>query len=265
VSDGPNSFQTLRWTSAGGAVGFGPTFGGPLIGNEAKACDSSGGILVGNAWWNYTQQGLLWTPELGVASLRATLVANGASQAAAWTMYAEDITPDGGTVVGWGTNPSGQSEAWIATLPPLGPASFCTAGTTSNGCTASIASSGLPSASEPSGFVISVSNIEGRRAALLFYGVSNVGFAPLPWGASTSYLCVEPPTQRTPPRDSGGTPGQCDGALALDWNAFVASSPHALGLPFSAGDTCFAQAWFRDPPSPKSTHLSDALRFVLAP
>jgi hypothetical protein len=168
-------------------------------------------------------------------------------------------------VVGWGINPSGQSEAWIATLPPLGPSSFCTAGTTSNGCVASIASSGLPSASESSGFVISVSSLEGQRAALIFYGISNAGFTPVPWGASSSYMCVNAPRQRTHLQNSGGTAGQCNGAIALDWNAFVANSPNALGVPFSAGTTCYAQAWFRDPPSPKPTQLSNALRFALAP
>lgn len=265
TSDGPNSFQTLRWSAASGAVGLGSTPGGSLPGNSATACDAAGGVIVGDASWNNVSQGLLWTPELGVVSLTATLISNGAPQSAGWSLSAQDISDDGRIVVGGGTNPNGQSEAWIATLPPLGPSSFCTAGTTSNGCSASIASRGLPSASEPSGFVITVTSIEGRRSALMFYGISNAGFAPLPWGASTSYLCVQPPTQRTPPRDSGGTAGQCNGTIALDWNAFVASSPDALGAPFSVGDTCYAQAWFRDPPSPKTTHLSDALEFTLAP
>jgi probable HAF family extracellular repeat protein len=264
-TDGPLLYQALRWSAGSGAVGLGPTVGGSLVGNFATACDAYGSVVVGSAWWNELQHGLLWTPELGVTNLLATLVSSGAPQAAGWWLYPADITTDGRTVVGWGVNPSGQSEAWIATLPPLGPSSFCTAGTTSSGCVASIASSGLPSASEPSGFVITVSSVEGRRSGLIFYGLSNPGFSPLPWGASTSYLCVKPPTQRTLARDSGGTSGQCDGALELDWNAFVANSPSALGAPFSAGDACSAQAWFRDPPSPKSTHLSNALRFVLAP
>ena len=44
-----------------------------------------------------------------------------------------------------------------------------------------------------------------------------------------------------------------------------------LGLVFvtqegdAAGDTVWAQAWFRDPPSPKTTHLSDGLEFVVCP
>jgi probable HAF family extracellular repeat protein len=267
ISDGlSGSFQALRWSAASGAVALGPTFGGgTLTGNYGTACDASAGVIVGYGWWNDTQQGLLWTPELGASNLRATLIANGAMQPTGWRLYAEDITPDGRTVVGQGINLSGKSEAWIATLPPLGPSTFCTAGTTSNGCAASISSSGLPSASEPTGFVIGVSALEGQRSSLVFYGISNAGFTPLPWGASSSYMCVQAPRQRTHPQNSGGTAGQCNGTIALDWNAFVASSPNALGVPFSAGATCFAQAWFRDPPSPQSSQLSNALRFVLAP
>ena len=71
--------------------------------------------------------------------------------------------------------------------------------------------------------------------------------------------------QHTPIAKSGGTPLQCDGFLSLDWNAYVASHPTALGTPFAPGQRVFAQAWFRDPPSPGSTMLSDALEFVLQP
>jgi hypothetical protein len=53
--------------------------------------------------------------------------------------------------------------------------------------------------------------------------------------------------------------------MSLDWNAFVASHPGAVGTPFSAGQLVQAQGWFRDPPSPKSTMLSNAIEFVVAP
>ena len=54
-------------------------------------------------------------------------------------------------------------------------------------------------------------------------------------------------------------------ALAVDWNAYVASTPGALGTPFAGGETVWAQAWFRDPGAPKTTNLSDALRFDVCP
>ena len=142
---------------------------------------------------------------------------------------------------------------------------YCTAGTTTNGCVPSISGSGTPSASAASGYTIDVAALEGQKQGLVFYGINNTGFAPLAWGPSSSFLCVKPPTQRTLAQSTGGTPGQCDGALALDWNAFRATNPGALGQPFAAGQKFYAQAWFRDPPSPNTTMLSDALEFTVAP
>jgi hypothetical protein len=105
--------------------------------------------------------------------------------------------------------------------------------------------------------------MEGASQGLIFYGVS--GRAASPWGASSSFVCVKSPTQRTGAQGGGGTSGACDGAMSLDWNSFFASHPSALGAPFSAGQLVQAQGWFRDPPSPKSTMLSDAIEFAVCP
>jgi hypothetical protein len=142
-------------------------------------------------------------------------------------------------------------------------AAYCTAGTTTNGCNASIDGVGTPSASSATPFSIVVSRTEGARQGLIFYGVS--GPAAAPWGAGTSFLCVAPPRQRTGVQLTGGTDGACDGYLGLDWNTYVAANPGAVGAPFAAGDTVWAQGWFRDPPAPKGTHLSNGLRFTITP
>jgi hypothetical protein len=76
---------------------------------------------------------------------------------------------------------------------------------------------------------------------------------------------VKLPLQRTPPQNSAGTIGACDGTLQLDWNAFVQTHPNALGLPAQTGDRFWAQAWVRDPQAPKTSSLSDALSFQLCP
>ena len=71
--------------------------------------------------------------------------------------------------------------------------------------------------------------------------------------------------KRTPAANTGGTLGTCAGSIALDWNQFVAATPTALGAPFQAGAVVQAQAWYRDPPSTKTTALSDALEFTVQP
>lgn len=165
----------------------------------------------------------------------------------------------------------------VGTEPPIGgavqvlfglsgtqiPVAYCTPGTSVNGCVAAIASSGIPSATLATPFALSISGIDGQRAGLVFYGVA--GRAAVPWGPSSSTLCVNPPTQRTLAQGSGGILGACNGTLALDWNAFVAASPGALGAPFPSGAVIDAQGWWRDPASSKSTALSNALEFTLQP
>lgn len=146
---------------------------------------------------------------------------------------------------------------------PPAPVVYCTTGTTSNGCSASIGSSGVASASGATPFSISVSSVEGQRQGLIFYGLDNTGFAPNPWG--TGFFCVKPPVQRSFPQNSGGTAGACDGAMTLDWNAFHVLLPGALGQPFAAGDKIYLQGWFRDPTSFPVTAFSNALEVTLGP
>jgi hypothetical protein len=153
----------------------------------------------------------------------------------------------------------------IAELGTCGAATaYCTPGTTTAGCTPALSGSGTPSASAVSGFTIACNGVEGQKQGIVFYGVG--GQLAQPWAlGSTSFLCVKSPVQRTIVQSSGGTIGACDGTLSIDWNAFIAANPGALGTPFTAGDAVDAQAWFRDPPAPKTTNLSDGLHFVLCP
>jgi len=140
--------------------------------------------------------------------------------------------------------------------------SYCTATTSSQGCASTLSATGVASAANAASYVLRASALDGQRSGLLFYGFS--GATATPWGPS-GWLCVKAPTQRTSSQSSGGALGACDGQLTLDWNAFVAGHPAALGAPLQGGETCFAQAWWRDPPSAKSTALSNAWAFVVTP
>jgi hypothetical protein len=78
-------------------------------------------------------------------------------------------------------------------------------------------------------------------------------------------MCVNAPMQRTPLQYAGGYLNTCGGRLALDWNAYMATHPTALGNPRFAGEVIDAQVWFRDPPAPRGSNLSAAVEFVLMP
>ncbi len=146
------------------------------------------------------------------------------------------------------------------------PTVYCTAGTTTNGCVPAIAASAQPSAALASDSQISVANVEGQKQGLIFYGVNNTGFTPLPWGlGSTSYFCVKSPVQRSFAQNSGGAANSCTGTLVLNWNLFQQSFPSPLGSPFAVGDRVYAQAWFRDPPAPRTTNLSNAIELTVGP
>lgn len=144
-----------------------------------------------------------------------------------------------------------------------GPVSYCTSGTTTNGCVASMSASNNPSVSMSPPCVVVANNVEGQKSGILFYGL-----APLntPWApGSNSFLCVKSPSQRTGTQNSGGTNGLCDGAFSLQWDAYQNAHPGALGQPWSIGDKAYVQAWFRDPPAVKTTNLSDALELTYLP
>jgi len=51
-------------------------------------------------------------------SVNVLLTSHGVTNLTGWTLpNAVSVSADGRTIVGYGTNPSGQLEAWIATVP----------------------------------------------------------------------------------------------------------------------------------------------------
>jgi len=65
--------------------------------------------------------------------------------------------------------------------------------------------------------------------------------------------------------NSLGTNGACDGALSEDVLLYLSTHAGALGMPVGAGQVFSFQAWYRDPPAPGTTNLSDALQATSVP
>jgi hypothetical protein len=135
------------------------------------------------------------------------------------------------------------------------PTIYCTAKTNSAGCVPAIASTGVPSATAGSGFVISTSNVLDNKFGLYFYGKIGPNNAPFQGG----FLCVQPPLVRTQVQSSGGTP-PCGGMYSIDFNAYIATGVDPALI---VGQQVWVQTWSRDPASPSTTNLSDALTFVI--
>jgi hypothetical protein len=155
---------------------------------------------------------------------------------------------------------SGSAYVYFPTLAT--PTNYCYAGTTSSGCNASLSGAGVPSASTAGTFVLTVSNVEGQRPGLIYFGTQGTKFRQ--WGNGSSFQCVVPPVTRTGSMRSGGNAGSCDGSLVLDFNVWMQNEPTKAPR---FGDTVNAQAWFRDPQntSQQKTALSDGLRFAICP
>jgi hypothetical protein len=141
---------------------------------------------------------------------------------------------------------------------------YCTPGTSTNGCSPTLSTSGTPSASSSSGFTVTASGVDGQKSGLFFYSIT--GPAAVIWApGSTSFRCVANPTDRMNTQTSGGTSGACDGSFSQDWLAYMTGNPGSLGSPLYAGECFWMQCWYRDPPAPAETNLTDAIAFSLIP
>ncbi|HVS09282.1 MAG TPA: hypothetical protein VMS76_05345 [Planctomycetota bacterium] len=137
------------------------------------------------------------------------------------------------------------------------PAVYCTSKVNSAGCTPSIGATGTPSASAGSGFVLTTINELDNRFGLYFYSKTGANNALFQGG----FLCGTPPLVRTPVQNSGGTP-PCGGAYTMDFNAYVAGGADPALV---SGQQVWVQTWSRDPASPSTTNLSDAITVTLGP
>ncbi len=90
-----------RWTESGGWQD---------IGFYAYGISADGSVIVGS-------EGLIWDEEHGTRNLKDVLENDYGVPLIGWTLTsAEGISADGLTIVGYGSNPNGQTEAWIARL-----------------------------------------------------------------------------------------------------------------------------------------------------
>jgi hypothetical protein len=144
-------------------------------------------------------------------------------------------------------------------LFPLSPATYCVGKLNSLGCTPAISWSGSPKVNSAVPFPITASNIVNQKSGILFYS-----HAPTSIAFQGGLKCVAQPSRRTPQQNSGGSASgaDCTGTYSFDFNARIQS---AVDPSLTAGAEVFAQYWSRDPQSPSTTSLSNALRFVINP
>jgi probable HAF family extracellular repeat protein len=108
--------EAYRWTSGGGMVGLGDLPGGIFF-SQAYGVSADGSVVVGRSSSASGFEVFVWDSISGMRSIQGLLVAHGIDLTG-WTLSeAYAIAADNVTVVGYGINPSGFAEAWIATIP----------------------------------------------------------------------------------------------------------------------------------------------------
>ena len=107
--------EAFRWTEAGGMVGLGDLPGGPFFSGAFASPDVS--LVVGYSKTEVTDEAFIWDNVNGMRNLKAVLTNTYGLDLEGWTLHAaQGISADGMTIVGTGTNPSGQYEAWLVDL-----------------------------------------------------------------------------------------------------------------------------------------------------
>lgn len=134
---------------------------------------------------------------------------------------------------------------------------YCTAKTTSQGCTTAIDAAGIPSASLAAPFDLSASNLLPASVGLLNYSTAGPAAFPFQGG----FLCMSTPIFRSTGQGTGGS-APCSGSLSIDFNAFLQSG-QAIGV--AGGSQVQAQFWSRDTgfAPPNASNLTDAVQFIV--
>jgi probable HAF family extracellular repeat protein len=117
ISRSASGLEAFRWTSEGGIVGLGDLPGGSFS-SEAFAVSADGSIVLGTSADSSGQKGaFIWDPSNGMRPLDQVLMDLGIDLATWRLVAATGISADGLTIVGYGSNPDGDVEGWIAVIP----------------------------------------------------------------------------------------------------------------------------------------------------
>ncbi len=126
LSDDAGNCQSYRWTSDKGFRRLGSLQNKHSSCNAAYAVSPDGGVIGGASDLEdgtgtvVASEATIWTRGKGLRRLQDILRANTELDLAGWTLYGVNaIAADHSslTLVGYGINPGGEVEAWLAVLP----------------------------------------------------------------------------------------------------------------------------------------------------
>ena len=119
ISNSTNGNEAFRWTAIDGMEGLGDLPGGTFS-SQARSVSADGSTIVGFSNSTNGEEAFYWTESDGMRFLSNILTDDFGLDLTGWTLQqARGVSADGLTIVGTGTNPDGNEEAWIAQLDPV--------------------------------------------------------------------------------------------------------------------------------------------------
>jgi hypothetical protein len=112
--------KAFYWTAETGMIVLGDLGGDAGFQSVARAVSADGSVVVGEGGTKgvLSYGAFVWDSTNGIRLLRDLLQDDFGIDLSAWKLRAAtDVSPNGLTIAGWGINPNGDTEAWIATLP----------------------------------------------------------------------------------------------------------------------------------------------------
>lgn len=252
-ADGANCATVQSCTIVGCGVGIDdqPIYGG---------IDVNDTLLHGNGLDLY----LVWWPACSLFETWETNTSGFLSQSydpRFWDAAAGDyhLRPDSPAVGAGCWGPDVGVFSYDPTYLPT-PTTYCTSKATSDGCQPTIgwnAPSNAASLGSREPFEVTAAGVSEYKNGHFFFGL-----APNALPYQGGWLCVLPPTARTPNSSSGSAGAACSGSFTFDFNAHVQSG----ATPFlSPGMGIYGQYWYRDPADPFGSARTDAVGFALLP
>jgi hypothetical protein len=215
----------------------------------------------------------LWDEQRTPHLVKDYLECRGVTIPSGWTLTScTDVVENAGvlTFCGDATNPSGDSEGWIARCEGCSCwTTYCTAKGNSLGCTPSIDWSGCISLTGPDDFHITTSDVIPQTNGQLLWGLYPSSGPPPPgtsrgWHAfdqPLSFVCLVVARSEFM-GSSGGTAGLCDGSFDFHF-----SQAYMGAYGFAVGTTVYAEFIYVDPNHQDGSGVghTNALEFQICP
>ena len=111
-----SGIEAFVWSAENGMQGLGDLPSGGYD-SHAFAVSGDGSTVVGRGYSGDYYEAFVWNPQFGMRSIQTLLSAAGIDLTGWQLQDVRGISADGRTVAGWGLNPQGRTEAFVALLP----------------------------------------------------------------------------------------------------------------------------------------------------